>query len=277
MKHTLSICLALVFSTLLSAAPEERKGFDWTEVSEIAIQERGRLKPLDTFSRETVQFITGKTSWKTFSAIECIFGWLTNFDKEWDDEPIIRVDYEALKTELGFEKDQKYFTLKAVRDNPKLMKLVRQAAEKERTKEKLSDLERKTLILANQKNMLEMIISGDALTIFPNPKGMSEPWFALTSLNEPGGLPYPPESMQLLGTSLKSLIDGFLKKDAFAWKKGAVDFGSVLRVDLAKGQYPTVSDLKREIHYNHLRPFRWAWVLYTLAFILILADRKSVV
>ncbi len=271
MKTILSLLILLQFSQTVFATSEPRPGFDWDEVSLLAIQERGRLKPLDTFARESLQFITGKTSWNGLSAIECLFGWLTNFDKEWENEALIHVDYEPLKKELGLDVKERFFTLKAIRENDQMSKKVRQAAEKERTKERLSDLEKKLLSLANQKNVLEMIISGEVLTILPNPKNKEDAWFSLTALNEPGALPYNNEQMQGIGMGLKSMIEGFINKDASLWKKGVNDFHTLLQTSLSNGNYPKESDLKLERHYNHLRPFRWAWVLYSAAFVLLLS------
>jgi cytochrome c-type biogenesis protein CcsB len=46
---------------------------------------------------------------------------------------------------------------------------------------------------------------------------------------------------------------------------------NILREDLAKGAYPSPGILNLEIQYNHLRPFRWAWVFYTLAFVCLVS------
>ena len=59
------------------SGPSLRAGFDFDGLSRLAIQDRGRIKPLDTFALEAVQTVTGKSSWKGMSPIEVIFSWLS--------------------------------------------------------------------------------------------------------------------------------------------------------------------------------------------------------
>ncbi|NBX76388.1 MAG: hypothetical protein EBQ92_07520 [Proteobacteria bacterium] len=71
--------------------------------------------------------------------------------------------------------------------------------------------------------------------------------------------------------ALRKMVDAYLNKDASQWNSGSLEVERLLRQDLADGQYPLISELNREIHYNQLRPFRWAWVVYTVALILLVA------
>ena len=68
------LSLILLFPMLLMGIVEERPGFDFETLSQIAIQNRGRIKPFDTFASESLQFITGKKTWNGKGAVECLVG-----------------------------------------------------------------------------------------------------------------------------------------------------------------------------------------------------------
>lgn len=262
------ICfLALFVSYLGVAAPEARHGFQWEPLERVAIQERGRIKPLDTFARESIQFLTGKTSWKEMSSQEILFSFLFKYE-DWENEEFIRVDYGPLKEALGLTPTQKYFSPKTLAENTELPKLVRQAVQKEQKKERLSDLEKKAVLVQNQRGLLDALVSGTALTIFPNTAGKNEAWLSLSALSE-RALPYSPENIAKIGTIMKTLIEGYMKSDAKLWNNTVLEFTTLLRNDLGGASYPAFSELDREVHYNKLRPFRLAWIFYLTAFIFL--------
>lgn len=59
------IIMALLFSINdCLASPQKREGFSWDSIRSWAIQDRGRVKPYDTFARESMVYITGKNQWK---------------------------------------------------------------------------------------------------------------------------------------------------------------------------------------------------------------------
>ncbi len=266
-------CFAtLVLLTTLTAwsTPQKREGFEWKAIESIAIQDRGRMKPLQTFAEETALFVTGKRSWKEMSATEVVFSWLTTFEKEWEDEPFIRIDYEPLKEKLSLPKEERYFSPKRLSDASGLSKIVREAAQKEQRKERASELEKRAMQVQNQRGIIEAIVTGQAWGIFPNTGGTGSDWFTLANLAERNDLNFTPEQLQKITAGMRQLLTSYNVNDASRWNEAASSLSLFLRSDLGKKGYPTVSDLSREIHYNHLRPFRWSWVLYATAFVLLL-------
>ncbi len=250
--------------------PKPRAGFNWEPMKLLAIQDRGRIKPLETFANESVLFITGKRDWNGISPVEVVFGWLITFDREWEEEPFLRVDHEGLKKALGLDHTKKYFSPSQLQANQELPKIVREAVQKEQRKERPSEIEKKAVQLQNQRGLLEGIVTGQAFTILPNPEGMSHPWFSLTSLTDQGNAPYNPEDMQKLAGNVRSMLDGFVAGNASGWNTAITDFVPLVRNTLGRGNYPELSSLQRESHYNNLRPFHWAWIVYTAAFIALL-------
>jgi cytochrome c-type biogenesis protein CcsB len=264
------LALLCVLCGSLQAEPAPRKGFDWSKVSLYAIQDRGRIKPLDTFARETVQFVTGKTAWKGVQAPEMVFGWLINFDKEWDKEPFIKVAYGPLKKLLGLDETRQFFSPDELRTNDALKTHIRDISQKQRRGEPLTDLEKKVQLVQNQRLLVEATVSGQTLTILPSPQGLHAPWLSLASLTDrTAAEQLSPDQIAKLRAAVGGLLDSFLKGDTAVWNLSAESLSGVLSSELGANGYPTSGELKREWIYNHLRPFRWAWVGYLLAFILL--------
>lgn len=263
-----AILFLILFPLLAFGRPESRPGFQWEAIRAIAIQDRGRVKPLDTFATESLLYITGKRSWEGLSATEVLFSWLIAFDKEWETESFIRIDHHGLKKQLGFPEDAKYFSPRDLEKSEALTKLVREGMQKEQRKERPSDIEKKALQVQNQRGLLESILTGRAWNILPNPEGVHKDWFSLSALGDQSApLPYSAEQGQKLTTAVKELLASFMDRDAGKWNKSSDELVRVLRFDLGGSSYPEMSGLSREIHYNHLHPFRISWILYVIAFI----------
>lgn len=239
-------------------------------MAEIAIQDRGRLKPIDTFAMESLLYLTGKRRWKGMSPVECVFGWLFTFEEVWDKEAFIAIHYLPLKKQVSLPESRNYFSPDELRSNAPLGKLIREAAIKKQRKEKISDIEKKAIGVQNQLSLIHSIVSGAVLYILPNPEGTDRDWASLASLAQQASdawLPYEPDQKEKLGELIKSLLEAYTASDAGAWNESAPAFQAFLRDDLSKGRYPRRFSLKKEIHYNHFRPFRWAWIFYATAFV----------
>jgi cytochrome c-type biogenesis protein CcsB len=271
MKMLLSLFL-LISQFAYADLPTPKAGFSWESLSLLPIQHRGRMKPFNTYARETVQFITGKPNWNQFPPEEVIWSWLTSFETVWLDVPFISVDYGPLRKEVGLEESRKLFSPKELQDLPKLRKLVQSGFQKQQKKEKSSELEKKAMDLQNRLGLLQFVVAGQDLTILPNPKGIHEAWQPLALLvnREAGPIPYDAAEFDKLSSLMKSLVESYLSGKPENWNRDLPQFSEFLQKDLAKGQVPSVGAMKREFHFNQLRPFRWAWVIYSLAFILLL-------
>lgn len=285
MELLLRACIKgyLVFSILFSStiilaeeaikSPSPKPGFQWSEIDKIAVLNRGRLKPFHTYARETALFVTGELNWHGFAPEELILSLLTSFN-EWADTQFIRIDYRPLKEKLGLQVDSKHFSYNQLKSLTKIGEIVRDGMEKERSHEKMSDLERKAVVVQNQLAVLEGISRGDELTVLPNPEGLpvdnQRTWFSLPGLFDPMPvLPYTLDEKNKLSEALGRVLNSYIKGDSSDFNSTAPHLISVLK-EVSHGHYPTDGSITREIIYNKSRPFRWTWVIYTAAFILLL-------
>ena len=265
--------IAFLFCLLVGPAwadVQPRSDFQFSGFETLAIQDRGRVKPFQTFAKESVLYITGKSTWNGMSAVEVVLGWLIAFEAEWETEPFIRIDHQGLKTKVGLEPSRKYFTPEEVRTNPEFQKLVSEAISKERRRELLSEVEKKAKQVQNQRGLLESIVSGSGLSILPNPLGVDKDWYSLASLAEGGTVPFSRTQLEQLSVSMRDVLKSFLDRNAQQWNEASLGFVQFIRNDLGASAYPKMSQIQQEIHYNELRPFRLSWILYLVAFILLL-------
>jgi len=96
-----------------AAAPDTR-GLDFKEFGLLAIQDNGRRKPIDTFARQTLIQLTGRSSHTDKAGRE----WTPNDfllsavleTRDWKEEPMVLVSFGELKEQLGLEKTQRRFS-----------------------------------------------------------------------------------------------------------------------------------------------------------------------
>ena len=275
MKFLLVVILGLRALELSAAVPPESP-YDWSTVQTLAIQDRGRLKPLDTFAGESVQYLTGKRSWAGQKSLFTIFSWLVQFDKDWQQEPFLLVDSPELRKAIGVDEKRRHFSPEELTTNEPLKAILRDALPKQRKSEPLTDLEKQAMQLQARRGFLEAIVTGRAWTILPNGTSLETAWFSLGDLTDrTASSNYPAERMKALADVTGAMLDGFLSKDPAKWQSTSQAFVQFIKTDLGASAYPSESALKREVHFNHLRPFRWSWVIYLLAFCLLVAGLVS--
>lgn len=264
----IKVLFALFLSGVALAAPEKKPGFDWTEAKLIAIQDRGRTKPLETFAQESVLYMTGKRSYKKLPAIQVIFGWMIAFEEDWEQEPFIRVDYAPLKTAIGLDTNRNFFTPEEIRTNLAFQKLVSEIRVKQRDEESLSELDKKALDLQGKRGLIEAVVTGQALTIFPNSESKDAKWFSLADLAEPRN-PIPRDKIEKVSRSIKQMLSGYIDGNAAEWNQSVAELSSTIRSEMAGEHYPSRASLLTESRYNSVHPFRWAWIFYLMGAIFL--------
>ncbi len=238
------------FLTTISCA--EELGND---INIIAIQEGGRIKPLDTFAREQLKLITGKSSWNQERPSLTLLKWYINQEQTLA-EPLIEIlDHELLK-ELGWSKQDRYYSLTQVSNNKQLEQLVTSGHNK--TEEERSRQEEKAQKVWVQAHRLSDIIQGKSLTIIPTQQ-VDEAWHSLAIIEQAS--PQYQEAWQSLKDAIVSDSSSSIETAVTQWNSTASQSPG----------YPQVQSLERESFYNSFHPFRKAWICYLLGFLCFLA------
>jgi len=251
------ILLFVLFSTVEAKLspklmPHE---MDFTILKKIPIQHGGRLKPLDTFAREALQTVTGKTKFHNMEAIEVVFSWMF-YPTTWNEAPVIEITLDAVKNKLGLNIKQKYFALSEIYRSSELQKLLQEVHEKQEREEKLNKLEEGLARLSLQITVLERVSSGELLHIIPHKEGEQGNWLSLHEVDL--------EHIHTLFSSLARAYDNNEKDVFFTLTK---DIEAKLSLVSSKPNYPFVTSLNKEVFYNSFHPFRKAWILYVFSFI----------
>jgi len=92
----------------------DTRSLDFKEFGLLAIQDNGRRKPIDTFARQTLIQLTGRSSYTDKAGRR----WTPNDfllsavleTRDWKEEPMVLVSFGELKEQLGLEKTQRRFS-----------------------------------------------------------------------------------------------------------------------------------------------------------------------
>jgi ABC-type transport system involved in cytochrome c biogenesis permease subunit len=256
--------LALALPSPLLAGPE------LDPLRQIAIQDGGRVKPLDTFARETSRKLTGARAFgaesvKGLEPVEWLLAVLAAPER-WRDEPFIRVTHAGLRqsAQLPTGKDRySYAELTQHKGFLDAAESVHDKLRKDR-EAKLDPIEKEIATLYDDLALFQGVMSGEALRIVAHPTDRAAAWFSLRDLDQ-----IDAEPVRRIKTLAAALVIAYREGDKEHVGASAAALRNRL-ADLAPDVYPKVKDIDTEIRYNRLKPFRLSWLLYLVGFLLLL-------
>jgi cytochrome c-type biogenesis protein CcsB len=257
--------LFLLLPSPLLAGPE------LDPLRQIAIQDGGRTKPLDTFARETARRVGGA---KPFTGGESILGldpmeWVLSMlasPERWQEEPIIKVTHAGLRQAISLTPGKDRYSFHELVKHEPFLKAVDQIHERMRKDPgaKLDPVEREITQLYETLTLMSGMFSGEALRIVPHPDDARASWFSLTDI---ASMNAPP--VQRIKALVAAVVSAYQAGDKPDVTTSALALGSRL-AEMAPGVYPKPKDLAIEVHYNRMKPFRLAWILYLFGFLALL-------
>ena len=265
MTRALLISLSLLSSPLLAA--------DLDAVRAIAIQDGGRLKPLDTFARETARRVGGARAFGAESMqgqdpVDWLLAMMAQ-PEHWKGVRMVRVADAALRRHTGLDAARDRFSFEELVAAPKLMAAfdALQARFDAEPNPKLTPLEDSVSSVYGTLSLLAGIFSTEGLKIVPTAGHGHDHWHSLVDADIPAG----GQRTRLLAASLlASYREGEPETAAAAGRSLARRLA-----EIAPSEYPAAAQLAREVRYNRLKPFRLAWMAYVLGASLILAALAS--
>ena len=194
MKNVKLLCaLACVVAALTSLIGGHAYAANPSEALKyLPVQDAGRIKPYDTFARESLQLVYGSQEYRTpngvnRSAVEIVTTWML-VPEHWDKEKIVQINHLGLKKALnlvdanGQATDERYFTPSDLFSNDRLSLVMQELGSVRQTKKKLNPYEQAVQRLESQLGMYQAIKSGQAIRVVP-------PKVATTDSNAPGPTP----------------------------------------------------------------------------------------
>jgi cytochrome c-type biogenesis protein CcsB len=235
----------------------------------LAIQDGGRRKPLDTFSKETLIRITGRSTYKgkagkTWRPNDFVLSALIE-THDWKNEPMVLISSGQLVEQLGLDKTQRRFSFAQLTASADLQRLATEAQALKRAEKPLTRVQQEALSVSDRLTLLARVMDGRALLIVPAPANETDPWV------DPSGWSryYSQEQVTPVQTQLQTVGNSYVQGDGFNLNRAANQLRENLRA-LSPSIYPRVQQLRLEYFYNHFEAFYRAIWCYGIALVILI-------
>lgn len=168
--------LILILSLFLMVVPTLSQASIESIFAPIPVQDSGRVKPFDTFARESLQLVYGRRDYNGKPAVEVVFTWMI-MPHEWDNIEFVQIDQKDIKSQLKLDIEKKRFSPKELLSKEQLQVLFTELASRKEAKEKLNPYFQAVDRLQSQLTMYKAIGQGFAPGWVPNES--SDTWIAL--------------------------------------------------------------------------------------------------
>ena len=101
MKLKLRLIISLLLTAFSLVYASESRGATGDRLKELPVQDSGRIKPFDTFARESLQLVYGKQTFKSETgasrpALEVVMTWIMQ-PQAWSDTPLFEIRHNQVK------------------------------------------------------------------------------------------------------------------------------------------------------------------------------------
>jgi cytochrome c-type biogenesis protein CcsB len=264
-----------VCSAQAPAASDTSK-LDYKQFGLLAIQDSGRRKPIDTFARETLIRVTGRSTYADKTGRK----WMPNDfvlsalleTRDWRSEPMVLISIGQLIEHLGLDKTQRRFTFAQLAALPELNRLANEAHSLRKAEKPLDRLQQEVMSVSERLALFAHVMDGSALLIVPASKSETDPWVVPPEFLRY----YSEEQFAPVQIQLRTVATAYTNGDSFNFSRGSKQLRESLRT-LSPSIYPQNRQLRLEYFSNHFEGFYRAIWFYGLAFVILLIAhvRKS--
>ena len=248
--------------------PTDSAALDFKSFGLLAIQDNGRRKPIDTFAKETLIRITGRSTYqnggKKWSPNDFVLSALTE-THDWKIEPMVLVSFGKLKEQLGLEKSQRRFSFAQLTALPELNRLANEAQALRRAEKPLNRLQQEVISVADRLALLANVLDGSAFLIVPASKNETDAWVVPPAFSQY----YGEEQFAPIQVQLQAMATAYVQGDSFNFSRASNQLRQNLRA-LSPSIYPPDRQLRLEYFYNHFEAFYRAIWFYGLGFLILL-------
>ncbi|OLD88566.1 MAG: hypothetical protein AUG81_06370 [Verrucomicrobia bacterium 13_1_20CM_4_54_11] len=230
------------------------------------MQDGGRRKPIDTFAREMLIRITGRSTYADKTGRR----WQPNdfvlsalFDtRDWKNEPMILISSGQLIEQLGLDKAQRRFSFAQLTGSAELQRTANEARALKRAEKPLDRVQQEALSVNDRLALFGNVMNGNALLIVPSPQRETDAWMA----PDPGAVAgyYNETQIAPAFAELTKMMRAYTQADTFNFSSAARQLQDNLRA-LSPSIYPQTRQLRLEYFYNHFEGFYRAIWCYGIA------------
>lgn len=226
------------------------------EVRMLAVQHQGRLKPFDSFARESLWQITGRAQVGREDPVRTVLSMLSD-PGHWESHPLLSVPFGPLREGLGMEPQATHIAYSELIATRRLMQMLPAIVQKQQRDEKLSMLENETMDAYGRFVALTGLFQHDLALLPPVERG-GRTWLPVL---KPVGYP---EQMQLQLRETWAELVTAAREGSSGVDAAAARFSGLLRATHPQA-YPPRWRLRMEVIYNTFAPFAAARLLYLVA------------
>ena len=238
----------------------------------LAIQDGGRRKPVDTFAKETLIRVTGRSVYtdqagRKWQPNDFVLSALLE-THDWKNEPMVLISSGQLIEQLGLDKTQRRFSFAQLSGSAELQRIANEAGAFKRAERPLNHVQQEALSVSDRLTLLARLMNGSALLIIPSPKKEADAWLA----PDPATVAayYDEAQFAPAFAELTKMMRAYTEADTFNFSLGASRLRDSLRT-LNPSIYPRERQLRLEYFYNHFEGFYRAIWCYGIALVILIA------
>jgi ABC-type transport system involved in cytochrome c biogenesis permease subunit len=242
----------------------------------LTIQESGRRKPYFVFAEETLRFLSGKTALifkgRKEEASEIITSFWLEPDKKYAQEPLIFISFAPLKKILGLPLEQSLFSYEKLIQHSGLQEMIAQAMEERKNdpRKRLQGTLKEASDVGMRLSLFEELRKGSIFRIVPNAQVIGGRWGTLSEWEESDSS----SNVAMAQNAFSLMQQGWKSANSVILNQGVLQLREALSLFSRTDALPSWK-LQLEVFLQKIHPFRWAWILYALAGLLILLFQKK--
>lgn len=290
-----------VFTALLIASAhadghgQEKEALDL--LARLPIQSGGRVKPLDSFARDTMLFVLERRSVNEKYLIDAksvllplyqrhgehqamivLFDWILNHEN-WQKVDFIPIANLAAKKMMGLDQNKSHFSLSTIVALPTMQQIFESLQKKQARGGKLDATESAISRIISKVESIHAIVTGSALTILP-PEVAGAASGASANADANGTAVHAWASLQAQPQSAISMAIG----DVLRQLESTASSGTGTELLASVQNFATLQGLQimrqnaeefkalpakmnREVQFNQWKPFQKSWMIYLLSFL----------
>src|SRR5258708_14073775 len=247
-------------------------GLDFKQFGLLAIQDGGRRKPIDTFARETLIRITGRSTYidkagRKWQPNDFVLSLLLD-THDWKNEPMMLISSGQLIEQLGLDKTQRRFSYAQLTGSAELQRIASEARALKRAEKPLDRVQQEAVSVNDRLTVLGNVMNGNALLIVPSPQKETDAWMVPDPRATTAS--YSEAQIAPAFAELTKMMRAYTQADTFNFSSAARQLQDNLRA-LSPSIYPQQRHFRFRYFSNNFEGFYRAIWCYGIALVILIA------
>jgi len=242
-----------------------------SKFGELVVQDnQGRMKPLDTLSKQIITKITRKSSLFGMDSNQLLLGMIIS-PNSFQDQPMIKIGHPKIAKKLGFDNKSKYLRFSDFFSaDKKVYKIYQDVMDANRKRPiERSKYDKEIIKVDERVNISYMVYTGTLVKIFPKPNDSNNLWLspidAMQKFEKKDA-----EMVQLLTMNYFQGLEKGIKSADYTKANEALTYIAQYQQKFGKAVIPSQTHVKAEILYNNLNIFSRLTLIYILVGLVLL-------